>query len=209
VIALQSYGGEMALRVYLFALPFMAFFAAALFFPTPTSGTSWRTALAVGLVSTALLGGFLLSRYGNERMDYMTPEEETALRYLYELAEPRSLFVAATPNLPWKFAEYGEHRYTVATNEVMSGDVDALSILMHDLVRKKKYSTAYLILTRSQEAHAELFYGLQPGDWGRLLVKLTESGKFQTIFSNDAADIYILTEDPSAGSNGSKSGPAP
>lgn len=199
VMALQSYGGEMVLRVYLFALPFMVFFAAAFFFPVPWIKTSWRTVIMMVLVSLGLLAGFVFSRYGNERMDYMTVEEEAALSYLYEIAEPRSLLVAATPNLPWKFAGYGEQRYKVLTKEVLSGDVDAIVAA----IQKEKHTQAYLILTRSQEAHAELFYSVKPADWGKLLIKLTESGKFVNVFSNEASDIYLLVEKKS----GSKSKP--
>src|SRR5437588_3957910 len=50
LIAVQGYGGEMLMRIYLFSEPFMVFFAAALFCEHPmfmarTQMTSlWRTA---------------------------------------------------------------------------------------------------------------------------------------------------------------------
>ena len=46
LIAMQNYGGELLMRIYLYALPFMAFFAAALFFPRPQERPSWRASLA-------------------------------------------------------------------------------------------------------------------------------------------------------------------
>src|SRR5262249_48477309 len=69
LIVANSYGGEMLLRIYLFALPFVVFFAAAFFYTTPTSGRSRRVTIAVIGVSLLLLGGFLFTRYGNERVD--------------------------------------------------------------------------------------------------------------------------------------------
>ena len=41
LLGLQGYGGEMLLRVYLFSLPFVAFFVASLFYPSLTSRSSW------------------------------------------------------------------------------------------------------------------------------------------------------------------------
>ena len=56
LLALQSYGGEMLLRVYLFSLPFMAFLAAAAFIPSPSRPLSaWPTrALAVAALGLIL-----------------------------------------------------------------------------------------------------------------------------------------------------------
>ncbi len=69
----QAYGGEMLLRIYLFTLPFMAFFAASIFFSRPTFNFSKWMPLAVAVISIMLLAGFFFTRYGNEREDFMTP----------------------------------------------------------------------------------------------------------------------------------------
>jgi hypothetical protein len=189
-LGLQSYGGEVLLRVYIFNLPFMAFFAAALFFTTATSGTTWRTLLALNVVSVALVGGFLFTRHGNERMDYMTYKEVAGVRYLYQIAEPGAKFVTASPNIPWKFQDVEKYTYSPERDEFALSDVGAIVELMDD----PRYPATYLILTRSQKAHGELFYGLPQG-WGeRLDQKLRESGKFRLLFDNGDAEIFVLAQ---------------
>src|SRR5439155_3107146 len=91
LILLQGYGGEMLMRVYLFALPFMCFLAAASILPR--SGSVFRTA-ALALASVALAVGCLVTRYGNERMDMVTPAELHAAERLYGLAPPGSVLFA-------------------------------------------------------------------------------------------------------------------
>src|SRR5919199_97054 len=99
LFALQSYGGEMLLRIYLFPLPAAAYFVAATAFPSSTQRMSWHAA-AVGALSAMLLGGFLFARYGNERMDYITHREVQAIHHLYAIAPPGSVLVGLMPNIP-------------------------------------------------------------------------------------------------------------
>ncbi|HEY5005095.1 MAG TPA: zinc ribbon domain-containing protein, partial [Ktedonobacteraceae bacterium] len=72
VLLVQSYGGEMLLRIYLFTLPMMTFFIAAIFFtPSSRKGSLWMKG-GLLVMSFILLGAFFFTRYGNENMDYMT-----------------------------------------------------------------------------------------------------------------------------------------
>jgi hypothetical protein len=107
--AVQSYGGEIALRVYLFALPALAVLTACLFFPerpeTVTAGSAAAPAPAparpaavrrsgriralpvaaasASILCVALTGLFLLTRYGNEQFEQTPPGELAAMNYLY------------------------------------------------------------------------------------------------------------------------------
>ena len=54
MLAVTSYGGEVIFRVYLFALPFLAFYAATLFFPSPYKGLSANTMMGAALFGVAL-----------------------------------------------------------------------------------------------------------------------------------------------------------
>ena len=67
LVAAQSYGGEMLLRVYLFSLPFMAFFVAAMFYRSEEVGGSWKTTITIMGLSVLALSLFFVTRYGNER----------------------------------------------------------------------------------------------------------------------------------------------
>ena len=188
LMGMQAYGGELLLRVYLFALPFMCFFAAALFYPADGVGSSWRATAAVTLMSLALLGGFVFCRYGNERMDYMTHQEVDAVRYLYGVARPGSLLVAASPNLAWRFRDNEKFDYAPISDVVLVGDIDGVVRIMSN----KKYSTAYLVMTRSQGAYAALFSNLSAENWARFKRDVVVSSKFTVIYQNDEALIATL-----------------
>src|SRR5690606_16281651 len=90
LLALQAYGGELLLRIYLYSVPFMAFLGAALFYTTPRLGRSLLASLLLFVTCVILLAGFLFARYGNERMTYFTADEFDAVEFLYDTAEPGS-----------------------------------------------------------------------------------------------------------------------
>jgi hypothetical protein len=110
LIGLQSYGGEILLRIYLFALPFMAFFAAAAFF-TSARRVSWRSTVAVGIFSAVLMMGFLVARYGNERIDYFTSDEVNAMRYVDDVAPAHASVIGLSRDFPRGFGRYGDLHY--------------------------------------------------------------------------------------------------
>ncbi len=188
LLALQSYGGEMMMRVYLFALPWMIFFLAGLFYPTPKHGRSWMAGLIISLASLVLLAGFLITRYGNERMDYITASDVAAVRYLHHIAPPDSLLVSATFNLPWRLQNVDQFDFETLDDEFEIGDLPSL---MAD--SKDAGSEAYLILTHSQQTQAELFLGWEPGRWEQLEETLLASDQFRLIYRNNDAMIFILT----------------
>ena len=188
-LGLQDYGGEILLRVYLFGLPFVSFFSAALFYTTPEVGHSWKTTVAIGLVSIVLLVGFHFTRYGNERMDNMTPQEVQASEYLYRVAPVGSLLLAPVSNLPLRYENLEKFYYSQPTGQALL-DVDAIAKVM----ASEKYPSAYLIVTASQRVWIELFSGLPPGAWDRFLQDLKASGKFRQVYSNDQAQVYMLAD---------------
>lgn len=188
MLGLQSYGGEMLLRVYLLSLPFMAFFAAGLVFPAPQSAPSWRTITAAGLVGFVLLGGFFLTRYGNEKMDMFTQAEVDAYQTLYNVAPPGAEIAASSPKDPAKFEKYEQYSVIYMPDEAAAGDVPAIISRMEH----KPAPARYLILTRSQAAYLQLYYGMSSETWDQLLKSLQASPRFELIYSNQDAQIFLL-----------------
>jgi hypothetical protein len=188
LLAFQTYGGELLLRTYLFALPFVAFFMAALFFPQLGTWFSHRLTLIIFGMSAILGVAFFFTRYGNERMDYFRAGELEAINYVYTVAEPGSQLVEGTPMLPWRFKDYNTHSYTVVSSTVRDNDIEGLIEQMSD----EEFPRSYLILNRSQKAAAELLYGWAPGTWERFEASLRDSDRFELIFENSDARIYVL-----------------
>ena len=187
----QAYGGEMLLRIYLFALPFVAFFVACAVLPR--SGDDDSPSLAtVGIVSVlgiALMGGLMVTRYGNERLEHFSSDEVAAVAELYRLAPPGSLLVALTPNLPWKSVNYEQYRYRPSGDDSTFGDLERVlsDMSLHD-------GDVFLILSRSQQAYAEMILGARPGAWEAFRRALLGSGKFRLVYLNPDAVIARFTE---------------
>jgi hypothetical protein len=188
LLALQAYGGELLLRIYLYSVPFMAFFGAALFFTSPRVGRRLSAYLLLFATCVLLLAGFLFARYGNERMTYFTANEVAAVEFVYETAEPGSQLVALTGTLPWRYQDYRAYKYTTVPRVTRTQDIEALIGTMAD----RRYPASYLILTRSQKASGELFIGWPPGTWEQFVDALQESGRFRPVYANLDAAVFVM-----------------
>ncbi len=217
---LLPYGGEVLLRLYFFMLPFAAFFAAALLVPPRSERAaahpkvSWpilrsvRDAVVFGLVASLLLAASFLARYGNERMDTYSRDETVAVRQLYRIAPLGSYLLAETNYLPWKYQDYEwskadpahrRHKYlslseewTVEPNK-STGDMVKWAAQSLRANATLKRPAGYVILTRSQRAHEEILGGLPPDTLDEFEMLLKRSGKFQLVFVNPDAKIYVRT----------------
>lgn len=214
ILLVQSYGGEMLLRIYLFTLPTMAFFAAALFYSTPTEGlllpvrknvsarrTSLLMKVTLGVVAVVLLVGFLFTRYGNEREDYMTNAELAGVRHLYSIAPKGSLLIAGWNGTPWEFQDIEQYDYYVLSDDtdlydaVVTKNVEPVV----QLIESVRLPKAYLIFTRSQKATAQA-EGLPPRTLDQFEHALLTSGNFVLVYSNNDAQIFLSTEGRGSGS---------
>jgi hypothetical protein len=186
----QQYGGEMLLRIYFFTLPAMVFFASALFFPALASKTPFPMIAAIAGISILLLSGFLFTRYGNERVDYMTAAEVDGVHQLYRIAQPGSLLLQGWDGTPWRYQEYEKYDYQSMSdslsNAVVTQNVDIIIRFIHEENRPD----AYLIFTRSQKAWAETLSGLPVGSLDRLETALLTSKRFKLIYKNSDAQIF-------------------
>ena len=203
LLFMQPYGGEMLLRIYLFSLPFMAFFVAALFVPSPTVGRTWLARVITSIAVLLLLSSFFITRYGNERMDAFTPAEVQAVDYLYEQAPSGSLLLAGTAKTPWKYRDYERHSHQTLADSIdwdwsadLVTDLDEIQATMHG----SQYTAAYLIITRSQIANDEMFE-LLPYPLEDMVTALSASDQFQVLYANEDAIIFILTPPESKGAS--------
>jgi len=180
----QAYGGEMLLRIALFSLPFMALLAAYAFFPRRTERLGMVSVTMIAAVSLGLMGGFMLTRYGNERLETFTRDEVAAVEELYAVAPPGSLLVGVSGNLPWKATRYDEYRYRPIGDNAYYGRLDAL---MTDLAAHP--AEAYLVVTRGQEAFAEMILGATPAEWEAFRLSIFATGRFEVLFENPDAVV--------------------
>lgn len=202
LILVQQYGGEMFLRIYLFSLPFMVFFAAALFFPPYQLRVHvklpWQT-IALICTNLVLLGGFLFTRYGNERVDYMTYDEVAAVRYLYAIAPANSLFVESWTGAPLQFKDF--EKYTsISMSDAISNAADTVaaanSAPIIQFFENQNHPEAYLLFTRTERANATSYSGLPSDALDKLEAALLHSGKFKLLYNNRDAQILHFINAP-------------
>jgi hypothetical protein len=188
LLGLQTYGGELLLRTFLFALPFTAFFMAALFFPQLDTRFSSLKGLVLAGVCAALSVSFFVTRYGNERMDYFTANEVSAMKYVYAVSNPGTHIVSGTESLPWRYEDYNSDRYTSLERAVRTNNLQTVI----EVMSMPQFPQSFLVLTRSQQAAAELYLGWEPGAWERFERNVSRSDKFKLVFENDDAKVYVL-----------------
>lgn len=199
LILANDYGGEMIFRLYLFGLPFAAFYAAACFFPSENSGRSLWTRLALPTVALLLIPGFAFSYYGKEQANYFSPRELEVSRLVYGIAPRGSLLISATSDFPWAFVNYEFYDYERFAEEkptdreaVINNPVGTFEKIMDS----RWHHHAYLLLTRSQTAQVEMTGEMPPGSIEHIEQTLSNSPKFIVIYHNTDGALITLALPP-------------
>ena len=211
---LQSYGGEIALRIYLFALPGLAALAAALFFPAVPARSGqpdaadvpdgqgpgpvasaravWPAVLA-GAVAMLLAWSFLLVRYGNEGFEQTPPGEFRAMNYIYDhdhggvsvLWLSRPYGAAATPELPWQFRDLAEVRFVSGKAPYSPADTAGVAGELRRLGRG-----SYLIVANTEATYLRQEDGF-PANWEpRFRRAMDGVSGITLVMSDPAAAVY-------------------
>lgn len=187
LILLQSYGGEILLRIYLFSLPFVAFFVAAAFMPDEHRA-SWRLSVVVVLASMLMAAGFMLTRYGNEAYEMVTADEYQALQFVTAHADPGEPIAGVNTRVPLGYAEYEQHANPNLASFFRDDDIDGLVGAMRSRAPRGGY--AWLVISRSQHQYARLVYGMSEQDWSSRVEELAQRATLEYV--NPDAAVYRM-----------------
>ena len=196
----QVYGGEMLIRVSLFALPFIAMQACSVLLPTDGSlaaGGSRRLSsrAAGGLVLTCFLLAVLTvtGRFGNARFDVFTDSEIAAVAAAQRLAPPGSAMISAAHPTPWRSEAYLDHRYR-KIDDLCRSDLSPATCgpLVYDYARRTP-AGAVVLLTRSSEASLVIQGASTPRSFAELEEWLSAQDGVELAFSNVDARVYRVT----------------
>lgn len=222
-LGLQSYGGEIGLRVYLFAIPGTCILAAYAFFPNPQlsvdapeirpqrvprldflpklNPTFARNASITLAAVTALTlaGAFLIARYGNEKFERVSTDEAAAMHYIYEHDKPSARALYLVPELNLEITPtipWRERDIDVVEYREALAPRDPTQI-NHLITQLRTLGPqTYLIATRGQAAYLELAHGY-PADWGeRFRAALNASRQLKVVFDRPDAAVYVLRSYP-------------
>ncbi|MBY8864590.1 lipopolysaccharide biosynthesis protein [Streptomyces sennicomposti] len=214
---MQSYGGEMALRVFMFALPGAGLLAALALFPR--AGVTARerekdraslAPLAALLAGLLLMGGFLVARWGNEPFERIRPGEVAAMEYVYAHDRPtvRLLWLSddpvddVTPAMPWGARDMERVDYVPTL-------APADPVLVSSLVKALKDAgpNSYLMVNESQVSYLRLDKGYSAAWEARLLRNLDGRSELTRVFVNGDVSMYALREPPPGAAPAPRPGP--
>ncbi|MFF4119785.1 lipopolysaccharide biosynthesis protein [Streptomyces sp. NPDC001714] len=203
---MQSYGGEMALRVFMFAVPGAALLAGLALFPRTGVTAKEREKDKVSLAPVAalmagllLMGGFLVARWGNESFERVRPGEVAAMDYVYAHDKPtvRLLWLSndtvndVTPAIPWgaKDMERVDYVPTLAPTD---------PVLVSSLVKALKDAgpNSYLMINRSQATYLRMDAGYSATWESRLIQNLDNRQDLTKVLVNADATMYALRTQP-------------
>ena len=218
-VGLQSYGGEIALRIYLFMLPAACLLAACFFFPDPqTRRPTWRSLAVLAACAVVLPAAFLLARYGNEAFEQVPPGELAAANWVYahDARGVRLLWLSVnpatdvTPEMPWSYRDLSKVDYVPALAPRAPASVGGLVSAL-----RSAGPGSYLIATQTQVANLQQAAGYAPG-WGqRFNAIMPAAPGVRVAFADKSAVIYTLrwpagarAQPQAAGAAGGPSRPA-
>jgi hypothetical protein len=193
VLFATPYGGEIIFRLYLFAMPLLAFFAAALVFPEGRSAGPSRFA-ALGLLLAAMVPGFLLANNGKDAQYRFSPAEVEAADFLYRQSRPGQLLIEGSRSYPSQFRNYENFIYVPLSEELPGIRDDLLVDPVQLVVRWLQNASAggYVIITRSQKAMFDDMGLLPRGALDGIERALRSSPDLAVVFANSDATIFAL-----------------
>ena len=187
VVGLQSYGGEVVLRAYLFTLPLLAIFAALAIFPVPGRlRHPGITAGAIAVLTSLIVPLFIVARFGNEEFERVDPQEAAAISYVYEHAPEGANLVAVSRNLPWRYRGIELYRYFPVDDSILNDQKLLINFL------DTNSASTYFLLTTSQERFGIQLYGLKPGWVAEVAKTLESTGRFRIVYSSPNARAYVF-----------------
>jgi hypothetical protein len=185
--ALQPYGGEVLMRCFLFALPFMALLggvALGSLFDRPAKGVRYR--FAIGGLCLTLFGfgtATITARGGNDAYSSMSTADLTLVQTAYNMASSGQEILSLTDDVPL---------YSNRVGDVKQGSLSTLvsgSTLSDAAAEVLQENPDYVVVTPSQEQYGRIYEGLSPGWTDTVIKKLVDSGEYRIVLSDNGSTL--------------------
>jgi hypothetical protein len=199
VLLVQSYGGEGPLRVYLFALPWLALFAAAACMPRrgalSAAARSWRLVAATVAVGACTLFGL----FGQEPLNYVTADDVAVSSWTLDHTPPGASLTVLAPNFP----ERVDGRYSDHLDEIrdllqvpgfgayVRGERATMPTVGAFMLRDHA-PAHYLVLSPSQERYLRYHDAGTSADYERVTGALRASPELRLVYRHGDALVFAL-----------------
>jgi len=201
--AVLNYGGEGGMRTYLFALPWLAFLAAALCLEPRRRKRRTGAPTVAGVAAVSALVGTLLlfAYYGRELMDHISRDDVRVALWFERHAPVGSVRVQVDANIPERVtARYaalrgGAYSNILANHPPFAGRLlGARELPALELYLARLGSTRdYVLLSPSQEDEARMLGSVRPHSIERLARALSRSPHFKAVYRSGQAAVYLWT----------------
>jgi hypothetical protein len=187
VLAAQSYGGEVGLRIYFYTLPFMLIIIVGGFadlLPRRSALTAW----VIALISTGIVPFLLIARFGNEQFEQVTGGDVAAAQYVYSVASPGATIGAVAPNAVLGYRGLAAYHYPSLAFE---NDEDLTPKQVLAGIKQNTLGT-YVLVTPAQIENQVVNDG-DPADWGtKLEARLAKNRRFKLLFHKFGGYVYEI-----------------
>lgn len=163
LVGLQSYGGEMLLRSFLYALPLLCTLGgAALATTLDCMSTALITAIGLGIAAA----GLVTARGGNDAYVAFRTDDVKVVQEAYKEALPGQHITALAGYLPMQWARVGEVKQLSLELKCPPGPAEAACV--------RQLGPEFIVVNPAQDAYGHMLLGLRPG-WTREAVTGLES----------------------------------
>ncbi|MDQ3456687.1 MAG: hypothetical protein M3513_14785, partial [Actinomycetota bacterium] len=173
VLLAAAYGGEMALRVFFFALPAASLLVAQVACPEGMWTVTRRVIVSAALV--ALVPLFVLARFGNESFEQVTPQDREILSTVYDVAPDNSIVYQLNSISIQRLERLDEVRFRTLDSSL---DAKALTETVAD---SEPFAGRFIMVTHSQEEQGVELGGESPGWSAEIVAELLATGSFETV----------------------------
>jgi len=159
------YSGEIISRAFGYTTPLLAFFIAR----------NWNTKFfAISIILFLIIAPplFVISAYGNEKLDYVSPSEIAGVNYYYEMSKPKEPIYSLSERI-WRFKYIEETRWKQLNIKLLNG---------HELFVQKGYVAYY---DRDIEGYIFL-----KGKIDYEKIKNTLNNNLNKIYSSGSFDLF-------------------
>jgi hypothetical protein len=205
VLLIQPYGGEGTFRAFLFALPWLSFFAAAACRPVRARAGIARATRALSVLwATAVITALMLyAFFGLELMNRIDPADVRASAWYEAHAAAGSMSIYVAPNFPGRLS----YRYAslYAADDPSSPSLTeepgfaghapgpGMTRLVDRVSRRYGRTRGFVVINESQERYSRL-YGLFPnGSFARVERILSDDPAFRLVYRTAGARIWTYT----------------
>jgi len=187
MLALQPYGGEMALRVCYFTLPAVTILVARLLLPEDVRTGAKRVVL-FGFLVAALVPVFVLARFGNEAFESYSDADVRMSTLMYDVVPNGSrVYVTSRQTLlQWQRLDQ------VNFHSLPDGTADEVTKTL--IKEHPAGAPVYIMLSESQSAYQIVRFG-RPRNWmEQLRQDLERTGKYEVVATDGEGVLLRLVE---------------